>query len=59
MGRYVVLARVKDFLPQIAAANKALDEKIKKDGLQSVDIEHVGEDEEQVIQMVTRVRVLL
>jgi len=45
-----LLARVQAFLPQIEAANAALDTQVAQDP-GSVDIEHLGPEEKQYIQM--------
>ena len=42
---------VKSFIPEMAAANTMLMEKISKNGQASVDIENVSKKEEKVIRM--------
>lgn len=46
-----MLNRVRDFLPQLEAANKDIEKKLAEDP-QSVDIENINEDEETYIEMV-------
>ncbi|KII88262.1 hypothetical protein PLICRDRAFT_68389, partial [Plicaturopsis crispa FD-325 SS-3] len=45
-----LLARVQAFLPVLEASNAALSQKLKDDP-QSVDIENISQDAEQVIEM--------
>ncbi|KAJ1926762.1 hypothetical protein IWQ60_003531 [Tieghemiomyces parasiticus] len=45
-----VLDRVQDFLPQLAVANKHLDERVAQDAT-SVSVEDVDSDEEQYVEM--------
>ncbi|KII92996.1 hypothetical protein PLICRDRAFT_35161 [Plicaturopsis crispa FD-325 SS-3] len=45
-----LLSRVQAFLPQLEASNAALAEKLKNDP-QSIDIENIADDAEQVIEM--------
>ena len=46
-----VLQQVKSFLPQMAEAGKQLNEAVARDGADKFNVENVGEDEENVIEM--------
>jgi len=44
---------VRDFLPKLASANKELEEKMKTDPSFIPDIEHIADENQQHIEMVT------
>jgi len=44
---------VREFLPKLASANKELEEKMKTDPSFIPDIEHIADENQQHIEMVT------